>query len=203
MNKFYYIIIVITSLSISCERDEVVDSNLEVANLKSQIYNSIDFNQSCNEAQISNQNPFNQELRVSGGYSFGSSFCLGTNRKADCFAIQLRQKLVTEFGKYSNNIKCGLKLNTCPENYSFVGGVSQDFVSLNTLLGVDTDGQMEFSISDENLIYRAFVCRLLENYDTSASEYLVINELETAYFLCTGCEGEAFITYNISVYREI
>jgi|GEM_PF-5768763 len=182
----------------SCERSDFSTSN-DISNFTAIIQNPIDFNSSCNYTPIT-PSPFNGNVfyKTTGGYENGN-YCSSNNPDVRCFGTLLRKNLIYEFGNYTNNISCGVKSTPCPTSgYNFVGGFSGN-VPIE-LFGVDSDASL-YTTSEANYIYREFMCRILDEFDTSASEYLEIDLMMGDFCLCGN--PEILIRYDIRVYRQI
>lgn len=188
----------------SCEEEPNVisDDVNDVSNFVLSSGGTLGLDDPCGyTGSLINPNPFTQELYVVGGYSFGNSTCWLSNVVSSCFAVQLRHKLRTEFGNYTNNVACGVKGVACPQNAILVDTVEEYNRSVEELFDVETTANATYQIADENYIYQEFLCRLLDQFDTNATEYLVIDYMFTDELLC-GC-NDSYISYKIKIYRVI
>lgn len=197
MKKYFLLTVLCISL-ISCTSEKQED-NQQVANLKTQSCSDINFAASCSGPTLYDNTPFNttQTGDWPEGWYYGTNTC--DSPASECFGLLLRRYMIREFAKHTNNIGCGLKGAACPSSgYSLVECYTAVTVDLSSTFGVDPSDDIQ--ISEANYIYQEFMCRLLDENDTSDTEYIVIENMYLDPCLCGGGDMELF--YDISVYRE-
>ena len=175
-------------------------NNFEITGSKSgEQFNCLDLYDPCTNNSIIVTNPFTTNLDDFGGYNYGSCFCPGSSNPNDYFGTLLRVQLIREFGRHTNNLTCGLKGSECPQDYAYVGGCFEG-IYVNETFGVPDDGDGVYTPTETNYMYREIICRILDQYDTNSSEYLVIDECIVQWCLCGS--SKRVITLSFGIYRE-